>query len=101
VVARALILLIRVYQWTLSPLLGSVCRFHPSCSRYAAACLESHGALRGSWLSLRRLLRCHPFHPGGYDPPPLPPRGPRAESAGDTGADRATRLGTTGGGGPG
>lgn len=71
-VARFLILLIRAYQLTLSPLLGEVCRFHPSCSRYAVACLELHGALRGSWLTIRRLSRCHPFHPGGYDPPPLP-----------------------------
>ena len=70
--AKALILLIRVYQWTLSPLLGQVCRFEPSCSRYAVECLRHHGALRGSWLSLKRLARCHPFHPGGYDPPPLP-----------------------------
>ncbi|MBN1608136.1 MAG: membrane protein insertion efficiency factor YidD [Polyangiaceae bacterium] len=72
--ARLLILLVRVYQLLLSPLFGPVCRFEPSCSRYAIACLERHGALRGSWLSFRRLLRCHPFHPGGYDPPP-PPRG--------------------------
>jgi len=64
-------LLIRVYQLTLSPLLGPCCRFEPSCSRYALACLEQHGALSGSWLALKRLLRCHPFHPGGYDPPPL------------------------------
>jgi putative membrane protein insertion efficiency factor len=71
-IARFLILLIRVYQKTLSPLLGPVCRFHPSCSRYAVACLELHGAARGSWLTIRRLSRCHPFHPGGYDPPPLP-----------------------------
>lgn len=68
--ARLLIALIRVYQRFISPLLGPVCRFHPSCSRYAAACLETHGALRGGWLSLKRLARCHPFHPGGYDPPP-------------------------------
>ncbi len=74
VVRRALILLIRVYQLTLSPFFGPVCRFEPSCSRYAIACIESHGVLRGSWLALRRLLRCHPFHPGGYDPPPLPDR---------------------------
>lgn len=76
-VVRALIALIRVYQWTLSKLiratLGNVCRFEPSCSRYAVACLEGHGALRGSLLSVKRLCRCHPFHPGGYDPPP-PPR---------------------------
>jgi uncharacterized protein len=74
--ARALILLIRGYQLTLSPLLGPVCRFEPSCSRYAVGCLELHGAWRGSWLALKRLLRCHPFNPGGYDPPPLPPPRP-------------------------
>lgn len=80
--AKALVLLIRIYQRTLSPLLGNVCRFEPSCSRYAVACLESHGALRGSYLTMRRLLRCHPFHPGGYDPPPLGP-GERAEDRPD------------------
>lgn len=67
-----LLLLLRAYRATLSPLMGPVCRFEPSCSRYASACIEHHGALRGSWLTLRRLLRCHPFHPGGYDPPPPP-----------------------------
>ncbi|HEY4106863.1 MAG TPA: membrane protein insertion efficiency factor YidD [Polyangiaceae bacterium] len=70
--AQALIFLIRVYQLTLSKLIGPVCRFEPSCSRYAAECLRLHGAARGSWLTVRRLSRCHPFHPGGYDPPPLP-----------------------------
>ena len=70
---QALISLIRVYQLTLSPLLGPCCRFEPSCSRYATACIEHWGVLRGAWLALRRLLRCHPFNPGGYDPPPLPP----------------------------
>jgi hypothetical protein len=80
--ARGLLLLIRVYWWTLSPLIGSVCRFHPSCSRYTATCIERFGALRGSWLGARRIARCHPFHPGGYDPPPpldpklaIPPEG--------------------------
>jgi uncharacterized protein len=71
-VAQLLIALIRVYQRFLSPLLGNVCRFTPSCSRYAVACLELHGAARGSLLSAVRLCKCHPFHPGGYDPPPLP-----------------------------
>jgi uncharacterized protein len=71
--ALALVVVIRIYQLTLSKMLGQVCRFEPSCSRYAVACLADHGALRGSWLAARRLLRCHPFHPGGYDPPP-PPR---------------------------
>lgn len=75
--AKLLLLLIRVYQLTLSrailAVLGPVCRFEPSCSRYAAACISGHGALRGGLLSVKRLCKCHPFHPGGYDPPP-PPR---------------------------
>ena len=69
-IVRALLALIRVYQLLLSPLLGDVCRFHPSCSRYAATCLERFGVLRGSFLAAARLCRCHPFNPGGYDPVP-------------------------------
>lgn len=69
-IVRALLALIRVYQLLLSPLLGDVCRFHPSCSRYAATCLERFGVLRGSFLAAARLCRCHPFHPGGVDLPP-------------------------------
>jgi putative membrane protein insertion efficiency factor len=69
-IARFLVALIRLYQRWLSPLLGNVCRFEPSCSRYAVACLEGHGAARGSLLSIVRLCKCHPFHPGGFDPPP-------------------------------
>jgi uncharacterized protein len=68
--ARGLITLVRLYQQIISPWLGRNCRFEPSCSRYAVACLESHGAGRGSLLSVKRLCKCHPFHPGGYDPPP-------------------------------
>jgi uncharacterized protein len=76
VMRRLLLALIRLYQWTLSPLLGPVCRFEPSCSRYTATCIERFGALRGSWLGLKRLGKCHPFHPGGYDPAPeLPKQG--------------------------
>lgn len=75
IIARALILLIRGYQLTLSRLLGPVCRFHPSCSRYTAECLRLHGALRGTLLGARRVLRCHPWNPGGFDPPPLPGSG--------------------------
>jgi uncharacterized protein len=63
-------ILIRAYQLVLSPLLGPRCRFYPSCSHYAIEAIESHGALRGSWLSARRICRCHPFNPGGFDPVP-------------------------------
>lgn len=65
-----LIFLIRCYRVALSPLLGSNCRFYPSCSQYAHEALEQHGALRGTYLAIRRVLRCHPFHAGGYDPVP-------------------------------
>lgn len=69
-IAKLLLGLIRLYQLTLSPFIGRSCRFEPSCSRYTAECIETHGALRGSWLGVKRIGRCHPFHPGGYDPPP-------------------------------
>ena len=76
---RALLLwLLRAYRFALSPLLGNACRFEPSCSRYASACIESHGAAKGSWLAAKRLCKCHPFHPGGYDPPPPVTPPPRA-----------------------
>jgi uncharacterized protein len=66
----ALVLLVRVYQVALSPLLGGSCRYYPTCSAYAIEALERHGALRGSWMAVRRIGRCHPFRPGGYDPVP-------------------------------
>ncbi|HVZ36197.1 MAG TPA: membrane protein insertion efficiency factor YidD [Polyangiaceae bacterium] len=66
-----LIALIRVYQWTLAPLWGACCRFEPSCSRYTVSCIQHQGPLRGLWCGVRRLMRCHPFSPGGYDPPPF------------------------------
>lgn len=62
--------LIRLYQRYLSPLLGPRCRYYPSCSQYALEALEEHGVLRGLWLALRRIGRCHPLHPGGFDPVP-------------------------------
>ena len=65
-----LIGLIRGYQLLISPVLPRSCRFHPSCSEYARQAVSKHGAGKGSWLSLRRLGRCHPFHAGGYDPVP-------------------------------
>jgi putative membrane protein insertion efficiency factor len=71
--ALVLIGLVRVYQWVFSPLLhvfGSRCRFSPTCSAYAADAVRYNGALRGSALAIRRVLRCHPWHPGGFDPPP-------------------------------
>jgi len=70
--ARILIFLLRAYQRIISPLLGPCCRFHPSCSEYAIQSLARFGALRGSWLTVRRLSRCHPLHPGGLDPVPEP-----------------------------
>jgi putative membrane protein insertion efficiency factor len=69
---------IRCYQRWMSPYLRPTCRFYPSCSEYGAEAVERYGVIRGGWLAVRRLLRCHPFHPGGYDPVPLPAR--RAES---------------------
>ncbi|EHY79164.1 hypothetical protein PstZobell_17217 [Stutzerimonas stutzeri ATCC 14405 = CCUG 16156] len=61
---------IKVYQYAISPMMASHCRFYPSCSCYALEAIETHGLFRGGWLSLRRLGRCHPWNPGGYDPVP-------------------------------
>ncbi|EPC04420.1 hypothetical protein L861_03600 [Litchfieldella anticariensis FP35 = DSM 16096] len=62
-----LIILIKVYQYTVSPLLGPRCRFWPSCSHYALEAIHTHGPLKGGWLALKRILKCHPWHPGGID----------------------------------
>jgi putative membrane protein insertion efficiency factor len=67
-------LLIRIYQWTVSPLLGPRCRFYPSCSHYALQAVQRFGVLKGGWLALARLGRCHPWQPGGFDPVPDAPR---------------------------
>ncbi len=66
--------IILLYRATLSPFIGGQCRFHPTCSRYGLEAYRLHGPVRGSLLTLRRILRCHPFVKGGYDPVPLPPR---------------------------
>ncbi|HQV08463.1 MAG: membrane protein insertion efficiency factor YidD [Thauera sp.] len=65
-----LIALVRFYRYAISPMLGRNCRFHPTCSEYAIEALERHGALRGGWMAAKRVGRCHPFNPGGYDPVP-------------------------------
>lgn len=80
--ARFLLGVIRLYQVTLSTLMGKECRFYPSCSHYAADAVRQYGALRGGWMGMRRILRCNPWNQGGYDPVPddLPP--PQAKRAG-------------------
>ena len=74
--SRLLIGCLRAYQYVLSPFLGQHCRFHPTCSQYAVEALRLHGAGRGLLLAAKRLLRCHPWHPGGPDPVPAPRRRP-------------------------
>ncbi len=69
---QLLILFVRGYQVALSPLLPAACRYQPTCSHYAIEALEKHGALRGGWLAVKRIARCHPFRPGGFDPVPEP-----------------------------
>ena len=73
-----LIGLLRAYRLVISPLYGQVCRYHPSCSAYALTAVTEHGSLRGTWLAVRRLARCHPWAAGGYDP--VPPRRSRRSS---------------------
>lgn len=67
---KTLIGLIRLYQLAISPLIGPRCRFTPTCSCYGIEALKTHGAVKGSWLTLKRILKCHPLHPGGNDPVP-------------------------------
>lgn len=72
---HVLVALLKAYRLLISPLYGQVCRYHPSCSAYALGAVETHGSVRGTWLTARRLVRCHPWAAGGYDP--VPPRAPR------------------------
>jgi hypothetical protein len=67
---QMLLALIRGYQYAISPLLGRNCRYFPTCSEYAAEAVTKYGAIRGGWLGVKRVCRCHPWHPGGYDPVP-------------------------------
>ncbi len=67
--SRILIGLVRVYQITLSPIVGRQCRFHPTCSHYFIGAVEKYGAVQGAWRGVKRICRCHPWHPGGIDPP--------------------------------
>ena len=70
---KSLIFLLQVYRYLISPLIGHSCRFYPSCSHYAQIAIKRYGACRGLYLTVRRLLCCHPWHIGGYDPVPSPP----------------------------
>jgi len=84
--------LLRVYQGYLSLLMPSACKFYPSCSHYAYHAIELHGARRGAWLALRRLLRCRPFSSGGYDPVPtseLDSKGPAGDTASAAGGTQS------------
>ena len=93
--ARVLLAVIRGYQRVVSPLLGPRCRFAPSCSAYAAEAITVHGPGRGSWLALRRIGRCHPFHPGGHDP--VPPARSSSETMEHVRAPAPYSTGTAGG----
>lgn len=85
--ARLLCSAIRLYRYAVGPYLPAACRYTPTCSAYALEALATHGALRGSWLAVRRLARCHPWAGFGYDPPPAPRR--RGARQAKTGASRA------------
>lgn len=96
--SRLVVALIKGYQLLVSPLLGQRCRFYPSCSAYAATAISRYGLLRGGWLAVRRIARCHPWNPGGYDP--VPPAddvgsGAQRDSADRTRTDRIDTRGAS------
>lgn len=68
--SQLLILIVKIYQYTISPMLGPRCRFTPTCSQFAVEAIAKHGAFKGGWLAMKRVSRCHPRHSGGYDPVP-------------------------------
>lgn len=81
-IGKLVVVIFKAYQYLVSPWLGPHCRFHPSCSHYGIQALEDHGVVKGGQLLIRRLLKCHPFHPGGIDlvPAPVDPLSPIADS---------------------
>lgn len=89
-IAWVLIGFVRFYRKVVSPLLPPTCRFEPSCSTYGLRALQTHGALHGFWLTVARVARCHPFHPGGYDPVPAPRLRSARTGREASGADRTT-----------
>jgi putative membrane protein insertion efficiency factor len=93
---QVVVLLLRLYRAVISPLYGPTCRFYPSCSEYALIAVDRHGVVRGGWLAARRLLRCHPWNPGGVDPVP-PVEGSRAprECAHESSAGSTSSVGST------
>jgi putative membrane protein insertion efficiency factor len=88
---KLLLILIRAYQWGVSPFLGQSCRFYPTCSNYAVEAIGAHGALKGGMLAAKRLCKCHPWHPGGVDlvPPPVSEKLPETSSTTACGCGRS------------
>ena len=90
--SAAVVLALRAYRLLVSPLYGDTCRFYPSCSAYALEAVERHGVMRGGWLAVRRLARCHPWNPGGVDHVPPVAEQAQAQADADPGADAAPDL---------